>query len=193
MKNTLAENMLRFGVKNLKESDVKQIKLATLNEAFVDKINGITWQLNFKNQDALDSFVSPSVTEQEKNKVYNGVASTQLTWAYWASLAFLGMAPRRINNKTSFDSILNMIIKAGAVAQNKILRSKGWQFAETKQLLEDPKAATFWNTEVINPANPNKKITRWELFYNTNIAPAVEERQALIATTPMTPSQPIKQ
>jgi hypothetical protein len=33
MKNTLAENMLRFGVKNLKESDVKKIEEALLIEA----------------------------------------------------------------------------------------------------------------------------------------------------------------
>ena len=32
MKNTLAENMLRFGVKNLSESDVKKIEESTLNE-----------------------------------------------------------------------------------------------------------------------------------------------------------------
>lgn len=33
MKNTLAENMLRFGVKNLSESDVKKINKASLTEA----------------------------------------------------------------------------------------------------------------------------------------------------------------
>jgi len=32
MKNTLAENMLRFGVKNLKESDIKKIEESVLNE-----------------------------------------------------------------------------------------------------------------------------------------------------------------
>ena len=34
MKNTLAENMLRFGVKNLQESDIKKIKKSSLNEGF---------------------------------------------------------------------------------------------------------------------------------------------------------------
>ena len=33
MKNTLAENMLRFGVKNLQESDIKKIEESTLDEA----------------------------------------------------------------------------------------------------------------------------------------------------------------
>jgi hypothetical protein len=37
MKNTLAENMLRFGVKNLKESDVKRIEKAVLTEAVINK------------------------------------------------------------------------------------------------------------------------------------------------------------
>jgi hypothetical protein len=36
MKNTLAENMLRFGVKNLKESNVKRIEESLLTEASVD-------------------------------------------------------------------------------------------------------------------------------------------------------------
>lgn len=34
MKNTLAENLLRFGVKNLKESDKKKLSEAVLTEAF---------------------------------------------------------------------------------------------------------------------------------------------------------------
>ena len=39
MKNTLAENMLRFGVKNLKESDIKHIKQAILQEQNPDPTN----------------------------------------------------------------------------------------------------------------------------------------------------------
>jgi len=46
MKNTLAENMLRFGVKNLKDSDVKRIEEAKLNEDVV--INGVTYKYPFK-------------------------------------------------------------------------------------------------------------------------------------------------
>jgi len=34
MKNILAENMLRFGVKNLQESDIKKIEESSLNEVF---------------------------------------------------------------------------------------------------------------------------------------------------------------
>jgi len=37
MKNTLAENMLRFGVKNLKADDVKKIEQAVLTEAVINK------------------------------------------------------------------------------------------------------------------------------------------------------------
>ena len=36
MKNTLAENMLRFGVKNLSESDVKKIEESLLTEGEID-------------------------------------------------------------------------------------------------------------------------------------------------------------
>jgi hypothetical protein len=192
MKNKLAENMLRFGVKNLKADDVKKIEESVLTEAFKDEMTGITWQLNFKNQDALNNFISPSVAQSEKNTVYNGIPASQLTWAYWASLAFLGISPNKINGKTSFNNIATMFNKAGALGQNQILRSQGWKFAETKEAMENPAAAKFWNTAVTNPANPKTMITRWELFYNTNILPVNAARLALIAAAPMTPNQPTK-
>jgi hypothetical protein len=47
MKNTLAENMLRFGVKNLKESDVKRLERAKLDEIYKDD-NGVVYKYPFK-------------------------------------------------------------------------------------------------------------------------------------------------
>ena len=46
MKNILAENMLRFGVKNLHKSDIKNIEKAMVNEDVV--INGTTYKFPFK-------------------------------------------------------------------------------------------------------------------------------------------------
>ena len=46
MKNVLAENMIRFGVKNLQESDIKKIEESLLNEDVV--INGVTYKYPFK-------------------------------------------------------------------------------------------------------------------------------------------------
>ncbi len=46
MKHTLAENLLRFGVKNLHESDIKKIEETVLNEDVV--INGVTYKFPFK-------------------------------------------------------------------------------------------------------------------------------------------------
>ena len=62
MKNTLAENMLRFGVKNLSESDVKKIEESLLTEAPAGpvqplaEINPNSWK--FKDQSAWDKYSS---------------------------------------------------------------------------------------------------------------------------------------
>jgi hypothetical protein len=56
MKNILAENMLRFGVKNLSKSDVKKINESSLlTEGFKGQ-DGITYKLDFKDQDAFDTY-----------------------------------------------------------------------------------------------------------------------------------------
>jgi len=53
MKNTLAENMLRFGVKNLKESDVKRIEEAVLAEDVT--INGVVYKYPFKDANQINT------------------------------------------------------------------------------------------------------------------------------------------
>ncbi len=55
MKNTLAENMLRFGVKNLKESDIKRIEEAKLDEIM---LSGVEWKYPFTNQGQLDNYMT---------------------------------------------------------------------------------------------------------------------------------------
>jgi hypothetical protein len=54
MKNTLAENMLRFGSKNLTEENRKNLK--RLTEDYVDPY-GFTYKLNFKDEVALTQFL----------------------------------------------------------------------------------------------------------------------------------------
>ena len=54
MKNTLAENMLRFGSKNLTEENRENLK--RLTEDFVK--NGITYKMNFKNDAAFDAYIT---------------------------------------------------------------------------------------------------------------------------------------
>ena len=63
MKNTLAENMLRFGVKNLKAEDVKKIEESVLEEAFQDPINptNITYALNFKDDVSLNKYFQANI------------------------------------------------------------------------------------------------------------------------------------
>jgi len=58
MKNKLAENMLRFGVKNLKEEDVKKIEESVLAEDVI--INGITYKYPFKDSEQINtSYLGP--------------------------------------------------------------------------------------------------------------------------------------
>ena len=55
MKNKLAENMLRFGVKNLQESDIKKIEEAKLDEIM---LSGIDWKYPFTDQAQLESYMN---------------------------------------------------------------------------------------------------------------------------------------
>jgi hypothetical protein len=63
MKNTLAENMLRFGVKNLKADDVKKIEEAKLEEDFQDPINptNIIYALNFKDDASVNKYFQANI------------------------------------------------------------------------------------------------------------------------------------
>ena len=56
MKNILAENMLRFGSKNLTQENRENLK--RLTEDFVK--NGITYKLNFKNDAAFEQYILSS-------------------------------------------------------------------------------------------------------------------------------------
>lgn len=62
MKNTLAENMLRFGVKNLKAEDVKRIEKSVLIEGFQDPNNTtITYALNFKDAASANKYLQANI------------------------------------------------------------------------------------------------------------------------------------
>lgn len=62
MKNTLAENLLRFGVKNLSKSDVKKIEEQTLDEA--PSADGM-WNIEEKWINLFVKQVNDKVTEKE--------------------------------------------------------------------------------------------------------------------------------
>jgi hypothetical protein len=52
--------MLRFGVKNLSESNIKKINESLLTEDFANPEDGLTYKLNFKNVQAFNSFILPA-------------------------------------------------------------------------------------------------------------------------------------
>lgn len=71
MKNTLAENMMRFGVKNLSESDIKKIEETVLTEDVV--INGVTYKFPFKDANHLNtSYLGPAAPWTETQAAQAG-------------------------------------------------------------------------------------------------------------------------
>ena len=86
MKNTLAENMLRFGVKNLSESDVKKInESALLTEAVIDltkdpaapaasKFFAASWAKNVPqpNYQMGQYYLKTTAPKTEESQIYRG-------------------------------------------------------------------------------------------------------------------------
>jgi hypothetical protein len=192
MKNKLAENMLRFGVKNLKAEDVKKIEDSVLTEGYTDPNTGITWGLDFKDEASLNNFIAPVAnTESKLFKGYNGMpSSAQITFAYWAALALLGIKPSRMGNNPEFKMVLNNLTKASSLSQNQILRQRGFKYAEVLESFNNPAAVKWWNDTMIDPKNPKMPITRWGYFFREYILPDNAMKTALLSTSPMAPTSP---
>ena len=111
MKNTLAENMLRFGSKNLTRENRENLK--RLTEDFV--YNGITYKLNFKDEATFYNFITPTANyitaavnfektkQTEKNNTYRDFENLFKCLLY--AFAYLGKVP----GSTSRDSMLSYI------------------------------------------------------------------------------------
>lgn len=191
MKNTLAENMLRFGVKNLKARDIKKIEESALIEGYVDPNTGITWGLDFKDEDSLGKFIAPAIPEGTSFKGYNGMpALLQIAFAYWAGLALLGINPTRMGNNPDFAAVLNNLNKASSLGQNQILRRRGFQYAEVFESFNNPAVVKWWNTAMVDPKNPKTSITHWGYFFREYILPVTATKTVLVSAAPMSTKTP---
>jgi len=187
MKNILAENMLRFGVKNLSESDVKNIEESVLTEAFTDS-NGIVWP-HFKDQKTKDAFddnaISSTDAAQGTYAAIFGDASIgkkrlgtdnggtmKFEWAFWFCQA---LDPNRsaLYIPTDFSNVATGIFKPGiqkANQYNSVIRGN-WSPATVYEAVSSPDSIKWWNTNIEFPKGTT--ITRWKLFSQSYLAPSL--------------------
>jgi hypothetical protein len=208
MKNTLAENMLRFGVKNLSESDVKKIEESLLTEAFTDK-NGQVWPL-FKDQKSVDilnniddiSGVSsnspiytvvfgPAQDQYGRDNPYGGSASANLRmgtnspvefiWIYWHIQA---LTPTRtaFSIPSNIQTVWNTVFKSvGYSKTENYVRNIGSSYSviEVKKALLNPDNIKWWDSVIEYPKG-TKNLTRWQLFSRTYLQPGLAKLQPLV-------------
>jgi hypothetical protein len=203
MKNTLAENMLRFGVKNLSELDVKKINESLLTEDFANPEDGLTYKLNFKNVQAFNLFISAGArpngalpapwvkqmsTQQNADPNYDNSrqASSQVEWikecnnviqSLWLAMAFLGRQPKSINN-TFAKQTAAVFINSATPQLTQFYNKLPIFLPYANESLADKK----WDTLIADPIDKTgkTKITYWAYFVRTFLVPNVAAKQALI-------------
>jgi hypothetical protein len=167
-----------------------------LNEGFQDPDSGITWGLNFKDQQSLDNFVSPDIPQGASSFSYQGysqpIGTASLIFSYWATLALLGLKPSSMVGQP-FETVLSKYSEASkTLSQNQRLVERGLPYAKAYGSLYDN--TKWWTTKIYDPQDQTKKttITRWEQWYRTYILPNNTTKEALILTTPTKPVTPTK-
>jgi hypothetical protein len=203
MKNTLAENMLRFGVKNLSELDVKKINESLLTEDFANPEDGLTYKLNFKNVQAFNSFILPgdrpngalpapwvkreTAQQAASDRDNSKEVASSLAWikecnniqqSLWISMAYLGRQPKSINNTFAKQTAAYFINSATQKLTQVYKSSQGPYLPYANESLADKK----WDTLIADPIDKtgNTKITYWAYFVRTFLVPTVAAKQALI-------------
>ena len=203
MKNTLAENMLRFGVKNLSESNIKKINESLLTEDFANPEDGLTYKLNFKNVQAFNSFILPAdrpngalpapwvkretAQQAASDRDNTREVASSLAWikecnniqqSLWISMAFLGRQPKSINNTFAKQTAAVFINSATQKLTQVYKSSDGPYLPYANESLADKK----WDTLIADPIDKTgkTKITYWAYFVRTFLVPNVAAKQALI-------------
>ncbi len=202
MKNTLAENMLRFGVKNLSKSDVKKINESLLTEDFANPEDGITYKLNFKNVQAFNSFISANdrpngalpapwvkretAQQAASDRDNSKEVASSLAWSkecnniqqsLWISMAYLGRQPKSINN-TFAKQTAAVFINSATPQLTQFYNKLPIFLPYANESLADKK----WDTLIADPIDKTgkTKITYWAYFVRTFLVPNVAAKQALI-------------
>ena len=207
MKNTLAENMLRFGVKNLSESDVKRIEESTLNEVFKDD-NLYTWP-HFNNQQQVDAFRDIALTAVPGNtavwQAIFGQGNPNAKVDTPNIIRYLGAAgPSSFAGVFWFAQALNPNAQGFAIPNSMALAAAGirrgypkltdWNTKFNSQQLPVNKVVDtvdyqtkWWDTLVEFPIGSGKRQqTRWQLYSSTYLRPTLPKLQPLFvkATAP---------
>lgn len=211
MKNTLAENMLRFGTKNLSDSAKRKlvfesimqtinehglqsdVRRSLLTESF-KSADGITYQSNFKDQASFDkyvTFVQPASTKfnlanvaRASNKDFGklGVQGQTIIENIFRARAING-TPVGVNSaKECLTSIQKSYNNLTAQAGGNTLLTA----LNTGQVLT-VLADTWWDGTMNDPDSPAKTITRWVAFIRYNYLPFAAAKKALILPASTTP------
>jgi hypothetical protein len=211
MKNTLAENMLRFGVKNLKESDVK--KIGQLHEAaqpvqpYAD-INPNSWKL--KDDAAWQAVTMPATYPVGK---VDPNAASQGAYGPWAQeYSRQANVTKKINPEAdtraqfiaeALASIMNAQGKYNPLMYkdfNMVMKSSEWVSTQLRSKITSNHAmpyATIGDTKIglSNQINTRGEVTtqkQWEATLAL-IAPAITSViQQYVITKPVAPAAAAK-
>lgn len=204
MKNILAENMLRFGVKNLKESDIRKIEESLLTEAFTDK-NGIVWPL-FKDQKSVDIFndivpiypnnsavysavFGPAQDQYGKDNPFGGSASAMkrmgtnipgvFAWTFWHCQALTPSRTAFVIPST-MATAFTTTFKPGIQKTNQYNNSLnlGYKPTEVYEAMLNPENIKWWDSVIEFPKGT--RVTRWQLFSQTYLQPNLAKLQTLV-------------
>jgi hypothetical protein len=222
MKNTLAENMLRFGSKNLTEENRKNLKRLT-----EDYVRGdITYKLNFKDEVAFYDFITPTQKyldiavnyEKTQGTEKNNTAGdfynlfTCLLYAF----AYLGKVPANLsgtlmlyyikNGKTAIDSSTQGTDAATAGTTTKLVTAAKYQDAYEfiSTIMKSTGPETEFSRRILDtsryrvePPTVTKAMTYIAWFNTAVFAPMMTEKATLYTTTPAPvvakPVVPVKQ
>lgn len=190
MKNTLAENMLRFGPKNLSKLNRKNLK--RLTETFTPTNGpgaGIIYKSNFANQANFDKYVAGAIPKSDQLQLAfkathpfdASITTSNVTSAIWHAAAFTGALPA-VNSIDTQIAQLGVFIMQGVSGSSTIVNLLN--LSKIQDALDNKK---WWNTLVADPTNPTKQISNWSLFVRTNIMPYWSAKKALVQKPTISP------
>jgi hypothetical protein len=191
MKNILAENMLRFGAKNLKSGDIKQIQKAMLSEDVV--INGVTYKYPFKDANQINtSYLGNAAPWTESAAAaagrFNKMESSDLTSLKTLSalypdmlleLAKKGITPEQLKKMSGKDRyVIGLLNTAAATPEGMAMvkQKGGWA-----------------NPQALRQNMSSQKVSLWALNW---FIPTFEKAfktafpQGLPAAAPQNPQAP---
>ena len=220
MKNILAENMLRFGVKNLSKSDVKKINESSLLTENFKGADGIIYKLDFKDQAAFEKYYTefPQVaaikppwiraaTNTASEDQYNKAMAdwnrekNHLLQSIMLACAYIGKTP---DTYAKLDpDWVKLLLLAGAKPNDLNTVSTlssvysgnnaSPNYAQTITEFSDRITNENWAKPIFpDPNNKAKQIPYWDYFRNIYLTPLVAPKTSLIVPKAATPATPVK-